>query len=69
VALFSGKKQKLKKTVQKKGIGRRPFAASTDGGVNFFNSGSGLPDFSWYKIPKREKYTKLPQTIPNVHKI
>jgi hypothetical protein len=30
---------------------------------------SGLPDFSWYKIPKLEKYTKLPQTIPNVHKI
>jgi hypothetical protein len=29
----------------------------------------GLPDFSWYKIPKREKYTKLPRTIPNVHKI
>jgi hypothetical protein len=26
----------------------------------------GLPDFSWYKIPKREKYTKLPQTV---HKI
>jgi hypothetical protein len=25
--------------------------------------------FSWYKIPKRKKYTKLPQTIPNVHKI
>jgi hypothetical protein len=31
--------------------------------------GPGLPDCSWYKIPKREKYTKLPQTIPNVHKI
>jgi hypothetical protein len=28
-----------------------------------------LPDFSWYKIPKREKYTKLPQNIPNYHKI
>jgi hypothetical protein len=28
-----------------------------------------LPDFSWYKIPKWEKYTILPQTIPNVHKI
>jgi hypothetical protein len=28
-----------------------------------------LPDFSWYKIPKREKYTKLPQNIPNVYKI
>jgi hypothetical protein len=27
----------------------------------------GLPDFSWYKIPKREKYAKLPRTIPNVH--
>jgi hypothetical protein len=21
---------------------------------------SGLPDFSWYNIPKREKYTKYP---------
>jgi hypothetical protein len=31
--------------------------------------GTGLPDFSWYKIPKRGKYTKLPQNIPNVHKI
>jgi hypothetical protein len=20
---------------------------------------AGLPDFSWYKIPKQEKYTKL----------
>jgi hypothetical protein len=29
----------------------------------------GLPDFSWYKIPKLEKYTKLPRTIPNVYKI
>jgi hypothetical protein len=28
-----------------------------------------LPDFSWYKIPKLKKYTKLPQTIPNDHKI
>jgi hypothetical protein len=26
----------------------------------------GLPDFSWYNIPKREKYTKLPKIpIPN----
>jgi hypothetical protein len=25
-----------------------------------FMSGAGLPDFSWYKISKREKYTKLP---------
>jgi hypothetical protein len=33
------------------------------------SSPPGLPDFSWCKIPKREKYTKLPQTIPNVHKI
>jgi hypothetical protein len=28
-----------------------------------------LPDFSWHNIPKREKYSKLPQIIPNVHKI
>jgi hypothetical protein len=30
---------------------------------------SRLPDFSWYKLPKREKYTKLPRTKPNVDKI
>jgi hypothetical protein len=30
---------------------------------------SGLPDFSWHKIPKPENYTKFPRTIPNVHKI
>jgi hypothetical protein len=30
---------------------------------------TGLPDFSWYKIPKREKYTKLPRTKANVHKL
>jgi hypothetical protein len=29
----------------------------------------GLPDFSCYKIPKQEKYNKLPRTIPNVQKI
>jgi hypothetical protein len=39
-------------------------------------SSAGLPDFSWYKIPKREKYTKLPRNItkdrkngPLFHKI
>jgi hypothetical protein len=36
---------------------------------------SGLPDFSWYNIPKREKYkvtikyTQWPQNIPNCPKI
>jgi hypothetical protein len=29
----------------------------------------GLPDVSWYNIPKWEKYTKWPQNIPNGHKI
>jgi hypothetical protein len=36
---------------------------------------SGLPDFSWYNIPKREKpfqitikYTEWPQNIPNGRK-
>jgi hypothetical protein len=36
----------------------------------------GLPDFCWSKVPKRgkiyqitTKYTKLPQNIPNGHKI
>jgi hypothetical protein len=28
-----------------------------------------LPDFSWYNNPKREKYTKSPQKMPNGHKI
>jgi hypothetical protein len=28
----------------------------------------GLPDFSWYMIPKPEKYTKLTQNVPNGHK-
>jgi hypothetical protein len=27
-----------------------------------------LPDFSWDKIQKREKYTKLPRTTPKIHK-
>jgi hypothetical protein len=30
---------------------------------------SGLPDFSWFNLPTREKYSKLPQNIPNGHKI
>jgi hypothetical protein len=29
---------------------------------------TGLPDFSWYNIPKQEKYPKLPK-IPSGHKI
>jgi hypothetical protein len=29
----------------------------------------GLPDCSWYDIPKREKHTKWPQNVPNGHKI
>jgi hypothetical protein len=28
----------------------------------------GLPDFSWYKMPKREEITKWPQNIQNNHK-
>jgi hypothetical protein len=31
--------------------------------------GAGLPDFSWYNIPKREKYTKLSQNVPSDHKM
>jgi hypothetical protein len=41
-----------------------------------FETGSGLPDFSWYMIPKKEKmyqmnrkYTKWSQNIPKVHQI
>jgi hypothetical protein len=30
---------------------------------------SGLPEFSWYNIPKRGKYTKLAQNKPNGQKI
>jgi hypothetical protein len=37
---------------------------------------TGLPDFPWYNIPKREKiyqittlYTKTGKNIPNYHKI
>jgi hypothetical protein len=30
---------------------------------------AGLPDFSWYNVPKRGKYTKLPQNRPNGNKI
>jgi hypothetical protein len=30
---------------------------------------TGLPDFSGYNIPKREKYTKRPHNLPNRHKI
>jgi hypothetical protein len=33
------------------------------------NDGAGLPDFSWSNIPKREKYTKMGEIIPNRHKI
>jgi hypothetical protein len=29
----------------------------------------GLPDLSWYRIPKREKYTKCPRNIFNGRKI
>jgi hypothetical protein len=29
----------------------------------------GLPDFSWYVIPKPEKCTKSTQNVPNSHKI
>jgi hypothetical protein len=30
---------------------------------------SGLPDFSWYRIPKLEKFTKWTQNVPIGHKI
>jgi hypothetical protein len=42
----------------------------------FIATGAGLPDFSWYNIPKRGKiyqitikYTKWPQNIPNCRKV
>jgi hypothetical protein len=38
-------------------------------GLKIYTLHPGLPDFSWYNIPKREKYTKLPQNVPNVHEI
>jgi hypothetical protein len=33
------------------------------------NLSSGLQDFSWSKIPKLGKYTKLQQNIPNGHQL
>jgi hypothetical protein len=36
---------------------------------SIINLNTGLPDFSWSKIPKWRKYTKLPQNIPNDHKV
>jgi hypothetical protein len=31
---------------------------------------TGLPDFPWYNVPKREKYSKnIPYNMPNGHKI
>jgi hypothetical protein len=51
-------------------------ALSSNYPPNRLQSQSGLPDFSWYNIPKWEKlqqvtfkYTKWPQNIPNGHKI
>jgi hypothetical protein len=35
----------------------------------FSGSLKGLPDFSRYNLPKREKYAKSPQYVPNVHRI
>jgi hypothetical protein len=32
-------------------------------------SRAGLPDLSWYNIPKRKKCTKWPENIPNGLKI
>jgi hypothetical protein len=44
-----------------------PFYAEIEGKMD--RGTSGLPDFPWSKIPKREKFTKLPQNIPNGNKI
>jgi hypothetical protein len=33
----------------------------------FFVSVTGLPDFSWYNIQKRENYIKWPQNTSNYH--
>jgi hypothetical protein len=32
-------------------------------------SPAGLPDFSWYVVPKQEKCTKSTQDVPKGHKI
>jgi hypothetical protein len=34
-----------------------------------FHAASGLPDLSWDNMPKRGKNNKLPQNIPNYHKM
>jgi hypothetical protein len=41
----------------------------TNKSVFFDGRRPGLPDFSWFNIPKRGKYTKSPQNIPNGHKM
>jgi hypothetical protein len=44
--------------------------------TKFFNSSTGLPDFSWRMIPKQEKMYRMSeicnewsQNIPNIHRI
>jgi hypothetical protein len=32
-------------------------------------AGSGLPDFSWHKRPKREKIYQVTKKLPNGHKV
>jgi hypothetical protein len=32
--------------------------AESEPGISARSSAAGLPDFSWYKIPKQEKYSK-----------
>jgi hypothetical protein len=44
-------------------------AQNVDEKIGPFDSCTGLPDFSWYKLPKREKYAKLLRPVPNVLKI
>jgi hypothetical protein len=48
---------------------QRPFGQDLRKKFNEFYGRAGLPDFPWYKIPKREKYTKLSRTIQNVQEI
>jgi hypothetical protein len=50
-------------------LGRLPESKFGPCGLAGRESLPWLPEFPWHNIPKWGKYTKLPQNIPNYHKI
>jgi hypothetical protein len=50
--------KRLDYPVGKKGMKTDKYLSFSEMSLN--NIRPGLPDFSWYNTPKREKYTKLP---------